>query len=180
MKIKTISCITFLIISCIIVNTPISTKFLNSLQIVVGDVDILEDTAINVSLSFANIQKQNLYPKFLAPVDKPIVLKDFGFKNGEFCTGVYLSSFLNCNVYSIADGEVLEIGFNEQYGNFIKISHGDGYQSFYANLYEIYNLDKVSNGEIIGVLDNTSKLLFEVTFDDELINPNLVVDFYEN
>ena len=67
---------------------------------------------------------------------------------------------------------------NESYGNFVIINHGNGYETLYAHLNNIYvNVgEEVEKGSIIGTMGNTGNsygahLHFEVIKDGIRINP---------
>ncbi|MFZ9098510.1 MAG: peptidoglycan DD-metalloendopeptidase family protein, partial [Burkholderiaceae bacterium] len=70
------------------------------------------------------------------------------------------------------DGVVLSAGWRTGYGNAIVISHGGGYSTLYAHLYDIdvSTGQQVSGGDVIGLLGSTGwstgpHLHFEVRLD---------------
>ena len=86
------------------------------------------------------------------------------------------------SVYAAADGTVDEVGYDELQGNYIVISHDDGYKTIYKSLDDGVTLkkgDKVTQGQLIGMMSATqgeeslegAHLHFEMTKDGESINP---------
>ena len=87
-------------------------------------------------------------------------------------------------ILSVADGVVVDCGYNKGYGNFIVVHHGrstkDGYSSLYAHLSKI-NItlrDPVKKGQIIGISGSTGRstgphLHFEwiTNIDGKRVNP---------
>ena len=86
-------------------------------------------------------------------------------------------------ILAIADGIVIHTEFDEKLGNYIEIEYANGYTSLYANCSEVkLNVgDAVSEGDVVALVGNTGQstgahLHFEVTKDEELINP---LDLYQ-
>jgi len=78
---------------------------------------------------------------------------------------------------------------NESYGNFVIINHGNGYETLYAHLNNVYvNVgEEVEKGSLIGTMGNTGNsygahLHFEIIKDGIRINPfeYLDKDLFEN
>lgn len=171
----------------------ISSTFINSngLELIFGTASDIENTAINVSLSFKPVPDVLEELIFSTPVDNPVVTSKYGsrinpvtLKDG-FHSGIDIDSFSSQNVYSVFDGVVIDYGFDDIYGNFIKIDHQNGYVSFYAHLLEFSFDDFVLQGEKIGIIGDTgqttgSHLHFEIYKDGKLLDPCSVIDFYEN
>ena len=112
------------------------------------------------------------------------------FENIEMTYGCYpehiaidLNADEGTQILAIADGNVIISEFDDNLGNYIKIEYANGYTSLYANCSElkVSSGDKVSKGDIVALVGNAGKstgahLHFEVTKDDELINP---LDLYQ-
>ncbi|MDR0795338.1 MAG: M23 family metallopeptidase [Tannerella sp.] len=86
------------------------------------------------------------------------------------------------DIYATGDGTVIFAGWQQGYGNCIRIDHGFGYETMYAhnskNLVKVRQ--KVVRGEIIGLVGNSGKsvgphLHYEVLFNDKHVNP---VNYY--
>ena len=78
---------------------------------------------------------------------------------------------------------------NESYGNFVIINHGNGYETLYAHLNEVYVVvgEEVEKGSLIGTMGNTGNsygahLHFEIIKDGIRIEPYeyLNKDLFEN
>lgn len=82
------------------------------------------------------------------------------------------------DIYAAADGTVVFRGWNPAYGNFTKLSHGNGVQTWYAHqsAQNVSTGDKVKKGEHIGDVGSTGNatgphLHFEVRVDGKDIDP---------
>lgn len=82
-------------------------------------------------------------------------------------------------IYATDNGVVVYSGWsNNGYGNLIVLDHGNGWQSLYAHLYDVYATcgQSVYQGTTIGALGNTgsssgSHLHFELIFQAAKVNP---------
>lgn len=86
------------------------------------------------------------------------------------------------NVYSAADGIVKEIGYNNLDGNYVVLSHKDGYTTRYLSLESPCVLEtgaSVKQGQLLGKMSTSqgsesadgAHLHFEVLKDGDAINP---------
>lgn len=82
------------------------------------------------------------------------------------------------DIYAAADGTVVFRGWNSAYGNFTKLSHGNGVQTWYAHqsAQNVSSGDKVKKGEKIGDVGATGNatgphLHFEVRVNGRDIDP---------
>ncbi|MGE3062177.1 MAG: M23 family metallopeptidase [bacterium] len=80
-------------------------------------------------------------------------------------------------VVATIDGTVKAVGWDENFGNYIKISN-KGFEVFYGHLEKIYvkNLQNVKKGEIVGLVGNSGKstaphLHYEIISDTSLVDP---------
>jgi murein DD-endopeptidase MepM/ murein hydrolase activator NlpD len=95
--------------------------------------------------------------------------------------GIDLSGSLGDPVYAADTGTVIWAGPNSWgYGNLIVLDHGNGWQTFYAHLSQIYVRcgQQILRGAIIGAVGNTghsfgAHLHFETRFNGDLPNPQL-------
>lgn len=92
--------------------------------------------------------------------------------------GLDLSAPRGTDVYTTANGVVLESKFFGGYGRQIVIDHGFGYKTRYAHLQESYVHpgQKVTRGEVIGAVGNTGRssgphLHYEVIYMNQPRNP---------
>lgn len=89
-------------------------------------------------------------------------------------------------VLNAAKGIVSDISYNEETGNTVTVSIGDGYKVIYGQLDENLNVKEgqtVSEGTAIGTIAKPTKyyvkegtnLFFEVLLEDETVNPMLLL-----
>ncbi|MEA4920572.1 MAG: M23 family metallopeptidase [Clostridiaceae bacterium] len=118
------------------------------------------------------------------PVKGYTVTSKFGYRihpisgNTTFHYGVDLAASAGTKVVSIADGTVTETGYGSINGNYIKISHKDGFVTHYAHLKSITvsKGERVSIGEKIGTVGSTGAstgphLHFEVRRNGLVLDP---------
>ena len=90
------------------------------------------------------------------------------------------------DVLNAAKGIVSDISYNEETGNTVTVSIGDGYKVIYGQLDENLNVKEgqtVSEGSKIGTIAKPTKyyikegtnLFFEVLLEDETVNPMLLL-----
>lgn len=96
----------------------------------------------------------------------------------KFHYGTDLAALSGDDIVSFADGTVTEVGEDETYGKFIRISHDDGFASMYAHCGTVYVTEGqvVDMGEKIALVGTTGKvtgpnLHFELTKDGMFVNP---------
>jgi len=86
-------------------------------------------------------------------------------------------------IYAAGDGTVTEAGYNDVYGNYIRLSHANGYGTLYGHLSGyasgVRRGAKVKQGSVIGYVGNTGMstgphLHYEVTYQGRQINPALL------
>jgi len=94
---------------------------------------------------------------------------DFATKRGE-------------NVIPSAFGVVTDVSYDNYFGNYIRINHLNGYQTFYAHLGKVFvqKDDFVRIDQVIGEAGNTGfsefpHLHFEIIFAGEKINPATIL-----
>lgn len=194
MTFKTTICAISLLSLCVIASTnnPVTNKLFTSNEHLIPDSKTIEDTAIAVSLSLADFsQVDEQTQPFLCPILTPIVTSNFGsrthpltFDDG-FHTGIDLATLDNPLVFATLDGVITDTGFDDIYGNYVRISHENGYESFYGHLSEVFENVEVLQGDIIGIIGETGlatgeHLHFEISQNGELLDPSTVIDFYEN
>ena len=70
----------------------------------------------------------------------------------RFHAGIDIVVNLGTPVKASADGVVADAGYNANYGNYIILTHGDGYQTLYGHLsaFSIKRGQSVSQGQVIG------------------------------
>jgi len=103
-------------------------------------------------------------------------------KQYEAHMGIDFVASAGSKVYSVLDGQVLEVGNNYLQGNYVIISHDNGLKSVYSSLDENVTVSKgdyVSKGDIIGCVGSSAyselqegnHLHFELLDNDKKIDP---------
>lgn len=93
-------------------------------------------------------------------------------------TGLDIATNLNNPVVATANGVVVQVGFDKYKGNFVIISHGNGFSTEYWHLqkYVVKSGQKVERGQLVGYVGKTGKALgphlhYEVHLNGKPINP---------
>lgn len=117
------------------------------------------------------------------PSDGPVTSR-FGKRKdplnhkSAFHTGVDLRGKRGDKIYATADGVVLKAFRNGSFGNYIKISHKNGYTTSFAHMqaFLVRKGDKIKRGQLIGLVGNTGRstgphLHYEIALNGKRINP---------
>jgi len=83
------------------------------------------------------------------------------------------------DVVAVADGRVIEVSDDDEYGKCVKIDHGNGYVTIYKNNSDakVYAGDEVVRGAIIFVGGEDNNYLgYQVTYDGAYIDPMHVIE----
>ena len=120
----------------------------------------------------------------LWPTDGGVISSYYGGRTGpinggfDWHPGLDIAVDIGTPVYAAAMGTVDMAGWNGGYGQFVKIRHGNGYESAYGHMSGIAVSagQQVRKGEIIGFVGSTGystgpHLHFEVFVDGENIDP---------
>ncbi len=120
----------------------------------------------------------------IRPVTGGYISSDFGRREDPFSHSIKMHSGLDIvspprtPVISVAEGIVIQCGWNGDYGRIITLYHGFGITTFYAHLNSINvkNGDWVDQGQIIGSVGSTgrstsSHLHYEVRIEGRAVNP---------
>lgn len=112
------------------------------------------------------------------------ILSGFGYrihpiyKVKKFHAGVDFPARVGTAIQASGDGVVVEAGWHSGYGQCVKISHGYGYETWYAHMNKIYvhQGEKLKKGHKIGEVGDTGlstapHLHYEVHFKGNPINP---------
>lgn len=123
--------------------------------------------------------------------DNPACHSNAGRVNGH--AALDIAAPLGSDVIAVMDGVVKLQGFGNYdnqktgYGNFILLDHGDGLETQYAHLSEIYVTDEqeVKAGDVIGAVGSTGNstgphLDFYITKDGVRCDPLYCLEFHEN
>ena len=109
---------------------------------------------------------------------------DYGYrihpitKVRHFHHGVDIANRFGTFINATADGNVIETGFDKNYGRYILIDHGYGYKTYYAHLSKqlVEKGDAVTKHKVIGQMGNSgcstgTHLHYEVRFYGKSKNP---------
>lgn len=112
----------------------------------------------------------------------------FGYRSDPFTgvrtfhTGIDLAAPLGTAVKATLDGKVATTGFSTVYGNYVILTHPEGYQSLYAHLSSVgvKRGQRVTQSAVIGRVGNTgystgSHLHFSVYKNGKMIDPRSVL-----
>ncbi len=121
---------------------------------------------------------------FRLPLPVARLTSSWGYRSDPFTGersfhgGVDLAAPVGTEVYAAREGEVVDIGQNSVYGNYIVMRHGEGWTSLYGHLSKIEtSLHKWhSSGSIIGRVGSTGMstgphLHFELSRNGDSVNP---------
>lgn len=151
----------------------------------------MQSKSLDTIQQLANNQQQMLAS---IPSIKPVredklqksmnILSGFGYrihpiyKVKKFHAGVDFPARVGTAIQSSGDGVVVEAGWHSGYGQCVKISHGYGYETWYAHMNKIYvhQGEKLKKGHKIGEVGDTGlstapHLHYEVHFKGNPINP---------
>ena len=75
-------------------------------------------------------------------------------------SGMDIAVGMGTEVYSIFTGVVVSAKYDDVGGNFIKIDHGNGFESYYGHLseFKVNEGQKVSAGQVIGLSGDSGKV----------------------
>ena len=112
------------------------------------------------------------------------VTSGFGWRNAplgegkELHPGIDIGSNMGMPVVATADGEVVQSGWSEGYGNIVQIDHGNGIVTIYGhNSRIIVNTgEKVKKGQVISYVGSTGKstgphVHYEIRVNGNTVDP---------
>jgi len=96
----------------------------------------------------------------------------------DFHAGLDIAADRGSQVFSTADGTVIQASYESGYGNLVVVDHGYGLQTRYGHLsaYRVSVGAHVRRGDLVGLVGSTgrstgSHLHYEVRVNDRLLNP---------
>ncbi len=99
-------------------------------------------------------------------------------------TGIDLAAESGTPVRATADGIIEQTGTDRVYGRFVRLGHGQGYESYYGHLsdWNVSRGDTVRAGQTIGWVGSTGRstaphLHFEIRKDGQPIDPTTLLKF---
>lgn len=121
---------------------------------------------------------------FSNPLPDGVVTSGYGMRQSPFTghnlfhNGIDIAAPLRTSVYAAREGEIIDAGDNETYGNFVEIQHEGGYSTFYGHLNKIFVElhDIVNSTMIIAEVGTTGRstgphLHFEIKRNGRFRNP---------
>lgn len=125
------------------------------------------------------------------PAIQPVLNKDlarmasgFGWRidpiyhTQRFHKGMDFVAPTGTEIFATGDGTISRAGWEQGYGNCVKINHGFGYETLYAHMSKIKVRigQRVKRGDVIGLVGNTGKstaphLHYEVHYKGQIMNP---------
>ena len=151
----------------------------------IGDEEVARETT-NIEITKNPIAKiiiigTKIKPKttptgiFMRPVSGARITTRFG-QGGH--RGLDMAIGYGTPIYAADGGTVVVAGWHSSYGNYVKINHGNGYETLYAHCSSLLVKagDKVYKGEEIAKVGSTGNstgnhLHFEVFKNGALVNP---------
>lgn len=132
---------------------------------------------------------RNDEPKIVFPVEGGRYTSYFGERTdpisegSDYHNGVDIGADEGDRIRAVYDGKVTEVGEDSSSGNYLFISHGNGYETFYCHCSEIL-VDEdtvIRKGETVALVGSTGystgpHLHFEVRLDGESIDPLPLLD----
>ena len=128
------------------------------------------------------------YVPIFLPQNKTLLTSGFGArkcpmtKTQKSHSGIDLAGPKNSNIYSSADGRVVEVAASKSYGKYIIIDHGNIFKTRYAHLSKlrVSEGDAVFRGQILGHQGSTGHstaphLHFEVIYKNHLVDPFIFI-----
>lgn len=122
------------------------------------------------------------------PTDGGVISSNYGARTGpieggyDWHPGIDIAVDFGTPIYATAAGTIEQAGWNGGYGRYVRINHGNGYQTAYGHMSGIAVAagQKVIKGEIIGFVGSTGystgpHLHYEVLADGSTIDPFYVV-----
>ncbi|MBZ4023819.1 peptidase M23 [Rhodobacter sp. TJ_12] len=149
-----------------------------------GMIDPDEDTARAEGI-LRRLDEMNLYRIAIDKLPFAMPLRGgyrftspYGYRWGRLHAGIDLAGPVGMDVHAPADGVVTEAGWENGYGNVIKLRHEFGVSTVYGHLSKIRvkRGQKVSRGEVIGDTGNTGRstgphLHYEIRVGGAPVNP---------
>lgn len=128
----------------------------------------------------------------ILPLESGNITSDFGYRKDplndsgkiEVHNGIDISVKKNSEVYAIANGIVINAEYDDIGGNYIKISHDNGFVSYYGHLssIKVEKGEEVSVGQVIGLSGESGivtgpHLHFGFYYKNTPVDPNVYLDF---
>ncbi len=126
---------------------------------------IVEDIYYNEA---ENCLSETVFEECFLPLQFGTVTSGFGYRNDPFGaeakktlhSGIDIAVDMNSEIFSVFGGTVVSAEYDEIGGNYIRIDHHNGFESYYGHLSQIKvnEGEKVSAGQIIGYSGDSGKV----------------------
>ncbi len=137
-----------------------------------NDYERLESIAVIVEDIYYNETKscfsETVFKECFLPLQFGTVTSGFGYRSDPFGTetkqtmhsGIDIAVSMDSAVFSVFGGTVVSAEYDDVGGNFIKIDHNNGFESYYGHLsqFKVSEDEKVSAGQIIGYSGDSGKV----------------------
>lgn len=137
-----------------------------------NDYDRLSNIAAIVDdiyyLESANCFSATVFAESVLPLNYGTVTSDFGYRNDPFGSeskidlhsGMDIAVEMETEVFSVFSGIVVSSEYDDIGGNYIKIDHENGFESYYGHLSElkVSEGENVSAGQVIGLSGDSGKV----------------------
>ena len=126
------------------------------------------------------------------PLDSGNITSSFGYRDDpfgetpetDFHSGIDIAADTETSVKAISGGIVVAATYDDIGGNYIKISHDNGFVSYYGHLSDIqvFEGEEVSAGQIIGLSGESGKvtgphLHFGLYYKNKPVDPDVYLNF---
>ena len=143
----------------------------------------------NLSNMLEQLEQKSVTPNYW-PTDSGEISSRYGYRydpfgyGSDFHPGIDIAGNYGDPVYASAAGDVEEAGWNGGYGRYIKISHGNGYETAFGHMSSIAvsSGDSVKKGDVIGYVGSSGystgpHLHFEVLASGQTVNPLKILNY---
>lgn len=128
-------------------------------------------------------EQVDAYPNYW-PTTTTFISSGYGYRKDPFTgkarfhAGIDIAGKRGDTIFSAADGQVLETGYDDEYGRYVIIEHSDELQTIYMHLdsIEAATGDDVVKGEKIGTMGSTGRstgphLHFQIVQQNTTVSP---------
>jgi murein DD-endopeptidase MepM/ murein hydrolase activator NlpD len=100
----------------------------------------------------------------------------------EVHAGLDVAVAQGTTVLASGGGRVVDAGYDSEYGFYVRLRHGNGYETMYGHMSRLLveENDDVDAGQVIGLSGSTGRstaphLHFEIFVDGESIDPSILI-----
>ncbi|MGE4284075.1 MAG: M23 family metallopeptidase [Clostridia bacterium] len=147
------------------------------------DLDLSEKTPVEAQKSVITINQDITIPLNGVVTSKFGMRKHPLFQKDLFHTGIDIDGKKGENIVAAMDGQVEEVGYNDEYGKYVRLKHKDDIYTFYAHCSEVM----VKKGEQVNMKDVIAKvgdlgiaagthLHFEILQKEKILDPLKYID----